>query len=220
MRRLTLAIGGLLSVVLVAGLALEAAAKPIVERQVAAAARACAAIDEIEIVSIGRPAVIGLVSGRVHDLHVRASGIQAGRLRIDDAQVHVDEIRGLVGSTRPQTVNVVADAVVTEQDLAGYLREIAPSVARPTLTITPTGVVVSDERVPFELEMRVRASGRQIELTPAVGDQLLWSSLGLALTFDMPAGFEVEHIALDDGQVTIAARGTVRIRANPGIACP
>ncbi len=212
--------GGVAVLIVIAVLGTELAATSVATRAVRDAVERCAEVDEVEVTSIGRPAVVGLLTGSVRDLRIRLDGVRAGDLRIAQVDARIPEAPAGLGSG-PETVRVVAELRVEEADLERYLAASAPDLASPTLAITPDGLEIGDERVPFTLGAQVTiAEDGDLRLVPTLGDPRLWSSLGLELDLDVPDAVQLTGLELRDGDLVLA--GFVEVTADVGgdLSCP
>jgi len=207
-----LAVVGLLAIELLAPRLATQAARSAVER--------CVEVDDLEVTSLARPAVLGLLQGEVRDVRVQASGIRAGDLRIDAVTARLPVAPAGWG-TPPEIITVVAEVVVLEGDLERYLAATAPDLASPTLEITPDGVRVGDDRVPFTLELLVTVGPEGgLQFVPTLGDPRLWSSLGLELDVDVPPDLDLLGLELGDGEVRLTGRVEVAAGVDREPRCP
>lgn len=219
--RVTGIVAAVVAVLLVVGLlGLELAATSLATRSARTAVERCVEVEDLEVTALGRPAVVGLIRGEIRDVRITARGLTAGDLRLErvDARLPVAPTREGAG---PETLTVVADVTIADDDLEHYLAVRAPELAAPTLRILPGELEIGDERVPFTLgaEVGIDAEG-DLRLVPTLGDPRLWSSLGLELTFGMPRDVELLAIDLHDGEVVVSARVQVHAQADGGPTCP
>lgn len=219
--RLTGIIAGVIAIVaVVALLGVELAATSMASRSVRSAVECCAEVQDLEVTSIARPAVLGFLRGEVRDVRVTATGVRVGDLRVDrvDARLPVAPA-GFGSGSEPLTV--VADARILERDLERYLVARAPDLASPTLRVTPGELQIGDQRVPFTFGAIVRIDGDgDLQLVPTIGDPRLWSSLGLELQIEVPRDLELRSIDLLDGVVVVTARAEVEGDAASPANCP
>ncbi len=194
MRRVVAVVGALIVVGIVAA---EIAAVPLATRQIrSAAASSDVEATEIDVTAVRRPASIDLVQGRLRDVHISGRGVTAGRLTIAEIDMVVAELR----AATPQRIDAIVDIAVTDADATAYLTARAPALARPTVVFDAGIARLSDERVPFELTVRMETRSDAIVLQPSVGDERLWTSLGLELTFDVPSCVHLRDLELIDGR--------------------
>lgn len=207
-----LVVVGLLTVELLAPRLATQAARTAVER--------CVEVDDLEVTSLARPAVLGLLRGEVRDVRVEAAGIRAGDLRIEAVTARLP-VAPTGWGTPPETLTVVAETLILDGDLERYLAEGAPDLASPTLEITPDGVRIGDERVPFTLELLVTVGPEGgLQLVPTLGDPRLWSSLGLELDVDVPPELDLLGLELRDGEVVVTGRLEVAAGVDREPRCP
>lgn len=193
----------LVVVVLLGG---ELAATSLATRAARDAVEEYADVQQLEVTSLARPASLGVLQGEARDVRVTATGVRVGDLRIDrvDARIPVASV-GF--GAEPETLTVVGDARVLEEDLERYLVARAPDLAAPTFAVTEDGVEIGDERVPFTLGAAVRIDGDgNLVLLPTIGDPRLWSSLGLELELEVPRELELQALDLQNGAVVVSAR--------------
>jgi hypothetical protein len=213
-------VAGLAAVLVVVGvLGLELAATSLVSRSVRSAVEERVEVDELEVTSVSRPAVLGFLQGEVRDVHITASGVRVGDdLRIDRVDARLPSAPVGVGPV-PESLLVIGDVRIVEDDLESYLVARAPDLARPTLAITPDGLEIGDERVPFGLEaiVVIGATG-DLRLIPTLGDPRLWSSLGLELQVEVPREIQILAVRFGDGDVVVSGRAEIRIVDQVGSA--
>ncbi len=219
--RLASIVAGVVAVLaVVALLAVELSATALATRAARQAVERCVEVEELEVTSLARPAVLALLRGEARDVRVRATGVQAGDLRIEAVAARVPVAPAGWGGA-PETVTVVADVVVTETDLERYLVARSPELASPTLAITPDGLQVGDERVPFTLELLVvRPDERHLRLVPTLGDPRLWASLGLELDLEVPSDLALLAVELGDGRLTVTGRVELPAGVDRQPTCP
>ncbi len=219
--RLTGIIAGVVAIVaVVALLGLELAATSMATRSARDAIERCADVEDVEVTSIARPAVVGFLRGEVRDVRLTATGVQAGDLRIDRVDARLPVAPAGFGSG-PETLTVVADARILEGDLERYLVARAPELASPTLRVTRDELQIGDQRVPFTFGAVVRIDGAgDLQLVPTLGDPRLWSSLGLELEIEVPRELELLSIDLQDGAVLVTARAEIHQDAESQATCP
>ncbi|TVR36993.1 MAG: DUF2993 domain-containing protein [Nitriliruptor sp.] len=210
----TVAAGLVLAVVLV-----ELLAPTIATRTARATVERCVPVQELEVTSLARPAVLGFLRGEVRDVRVSAAGVEVGALTVDTVAARLPAV-SLGWGTAERPTTVVADVTLTEQSLTDYLDAVAPEFADPMLTITPTGLDVGDTRVPFTLELRATLVDGAVVLVPTAGDPRLWSSLGLELEVDVPDPIELLALRTGDGRLDLTARVVLEPGADREPVCP
>ncbi len=210
----TVAAGLVLAVVL-----LELLAPTIATRTARATVERCVPVQELEVTSLARPAVLGFLRGEVRDVRVSAAGVEVGALTVDTVAARLPAV-SLGWGTAERPTTVVADVTLTEQSLTDYLDAVAPEFADPMLTITPTGLDVGDTRVPFTLELRATLVDGAVVLVPTAGDPRLWSSLGLELEVDVPDPIELLALRAGDGRLDLTARVVLEPGADREPVCP
>ncbi len=210
----TVAAGLVLAVVL-----LELLAPTIATRTARATVERCVPVQELEVTSLARPAVLGFLRGEVRDVRVSAAGVEVGALTVDTVAARLPAV-SLGWGTAERPTTVVADVTLTEQSLTDYLDAVAPEFADPMLTITPTGLDVGDTRVPFTLELRATLVDGAVVLVPTAGDPRLWSSLGLELEVDVPDPIELLALRTGDGRLDLTARVVLEPGADREPVCP
>jgi hypothetical protein len=214
-------IAGVIAILLVVVvLGAELAAAPVTARAARTAVERCVEVDELEVTSVARPAVVGLLQGELRDVRIRMSGLQAGDLRIDRVDARLPAAPVGLG-TGPQDVVVVANVRIVEEDLERYLAARAPALASPTLAITPDGVEIGDERVPFTFDAAVTLDeDGDLRVVPQLGDPRLWSSLGLELELTVPPDIRLTSLDFADGEVVLSGRADIRAGVEGEPACP
>ncbi|GEM_PF-1660670 len=212
---------GVIAVLFVLGLlAVELAATSLASSAARSEVERCVEVEQVEVTSLGRPAVLGLLRGEVRDVRITAIGIEAGDLRIDrvDARLPVAPV-GL--GDPPETLTVVADIRIVEEDLERYLVARAPELAAPTLAVTPEGLEIGDERVPFTLGANVLITeDGDVRLVPTIGDPRLWSSLGLELVLEVPRDVALLGLELSEGELVLSTRTQVHAGVDGELTCP
>lgn len=165
----------------------------------------CLAAESVEISSIGRPAVVGIARGQLHDLTAVVRGAHVAELRIDRLEVRVDQIVDL--RSAPQVVGDVAVvAQVADDDATIALQQRVPGILRPTVRFDSNRVYLSDERVPFDLELSIALGADELRVTPGAGDVRLWQVLGLEMGFALPANVELDDLRLAHHTATVTGR--------------
>lgn len=193
MRRLAVAVVLLLVVGIVVA---ELTAVPLASRQIrAAAAEADLHAESIAVTSVARPASIDLLQGRLRDVHISGRLVSAGRLQLEKVDAVVAELT----ASLPQRIDAIVDITVDERAATTYLVARAPALARPTVAFDVGSARISDERVPFELAVRLDVREDAIVIQPSVGDERLWTSLGMELTFEVPSCVTLRDVELTDG---------------------
>lgn len=219
MRIARILVGVVAAGLVLAVILLELLAPTIATRTARATVERCVPVQEFEVTSIARPAVLGFLRGEVRDVRVSAAGVEVGALTVDTVAASLPAV-SLGWGTAERPTPVVADVTLTEQSLTDYLDAVAPEFADPMLTITPAGLGVGDTRVPFTLELRATLVDGDVVLVPTAGDPRLWSSLGLELEVDVPEPIELLALQTGDGQLDL----TVRVVLEPGVdrepVCP
>jgi len=208
--------GALFVVVCVA--AVEVAAVPATERVVAQSVRATTDADDIVVRSVARPAIFDVVRGRVTDVRIEIVGLAVGQLRVDQVHIEVPEIAGLF-STPGIEGPIAFDVEVTDTDVGSWLRAVAPAVARPTVRFAQGQVIVSDERVPFDVRVSVDVVDGAIHLTPGAGDRRLWNWLGLGLDLPLPSGLQIDDLRLIDGRATVRGASNCVLDGDQRVVC-
>lgn len=204
-----LGVAALLGVVVVA---VEMAARPVAERVASDAVEQCGGAERVEVVALARPAVLDVMRGRLRDVVVELGGVTVGELRLDEVRLEVPRVDGLFSAAAIRGP-LAATAVVTESDVEHWLAARAPGFVRPTLRITDGQVIVSDERVPFDLRLAVELHGDAIRVTPGAGDRRLWSVLDIGLELPLIEAFDARELTLDDGRARVT--GTLEPLVDP-----
>ncbi len=219
--RIATALLGAIAVLAAAGLVIvEALALRLATDAARSAVEHCVSVEDIEVTSVSRPAVLGLLQGEVRDVRVRAEGIRAGDLRIASVSARLPVAPAGWGNP-PETLLVVADVTIEEADLERYLVAASPELATPTLEIVPDGLRIGDQRVPFDLELLLTIGPEGgLQLVPTLGDPRLWSSLGLELDVDVPPELELIGLDLRDGSLVVSGRVEVATGVDRRPACP
>lgn len=219
--RLAGIVGATIAILIVLGiLGTELLATTVATRSARDAIERCAEVEDVEVTSIGRPAVLGIVRGEVRDVRLRAEGITAGDLRVERVDARIPAAPVGFG-TGPETVTVIAEVTLTEGDLERYLVARSPDLASPTLQVTADGIRVGDERVPFTLEAAVGITAEgDLRLVPTLGDPRLWSSLGLDLEIEVPREITLLGLDLREGHVVVTGRAEVHTGVDGEPNCP
>ncbi|MEX0869630.1 MAG: LmeA family phospholipid-binding protein [Nitriliruptoraceae bacterium] len=199
---------------LVVAALIEVAAVPVTTRLVRARVDE-AVVGELAVTGVRRPAVADVVTGRLRDVDVEVVDMDAGGLPLASVEARVDQL-AFVGA---DPFHVDATVTVTSAGATAYLADRAPAGARPTATITADAIRISDERVPFELAMRVDADAGNVRLQPSTGDDRLWEALGLGLTFAVPACVTIDDVVLGDGEAIVAVAATLVIADDGSVGC-
>lgn len=206
------------SLVLVAVAAVEVAAVPATERVVAQAVRATTDADDIVVRSVARPAIFDVVRGRVTDVKIDIVGLAAGRLRVDSVRIEVPEVTGMFSSPGIEGP-ITFDVELTDADVGAWLRAVAPEFARPTLRFADGDVIVSDERVPFDVRVSIDIADGVIQLTPGAGDRRLWEWLGLGVELPLPDALQIEDVRLLDGRATVRGASNCVLDGDRRVVC-
>ena len=219
MRIVRILVGTVAASLVVAVILLELFAPAIATRNARATVERCVPVQELEVTSIARPAVLGFLRGELRDVRVSAAGVEVGALTVDTVAARLPAVPlGWGTAERPTTV--VADVSLTEEALTNYLDAVAPEFADPRLTITPTGLAVGDTRVPFTLELRATLVDGDVVLVPTAGDPRLWSSLGLELDVEVPDPIELLALQTGDGRLELTARMVLEPGVERQPVCP
>lgn len=208
---------GIATLLLVVVIAAEMAARPIAARVTAEAVEQYGGAERVEVVSLARPAVFDVVRGRLRDVQVQLGGVMVGELRVDEIRLIVAHVDGLFSTARI-AAPVDVTAVVTEGDVTAWMAQRAPGFLRPTLRIADGEVVVSDERVPFDLRLAVELHDGEIRLTPGDGDRRLWDVLDISFDIAFVEMFDVRSLVLADGQATVVGRAHPVVDADDEMA--
>lgn len=183
----------------------EFAAVRVTSDAVGSAVGECLDAASVEISSIGRPAVVGIARGQLQDLTMVVRGAHVAELRIERLDVRVDRIVNL--RSAPQVIGDVAVvAQVADDDATSALQQRVPGMLRPTLRFDSDRVYVSDERVPFDLELAITLGPDEVRVTPGAGDVRLWQVLGLEMGFALPANVELDGLRLAHRTATVTGR--------------
>jgi hypothetical protein len=198
---LALAVAGVLLLV-------ELLAVPVGARALRGAVARCVTYEDLEVTGLGRPALPGLVVGRVRDVEVRTTGVDLGELRVAEATLRIDEVdlpwRRGTSPPRPATL----EFRVGEADLEAAIRGALP-LAIPVRVDLRDGIAslgASGLAPTLEVAVEVEADGTVV-LRPAGGVELL-DRLGLARRFPPSEAFRPSSIVIGDGE--LAAAGQVR----------
>jgi hypothetical protein len=198
---LALALAGVLLLV-------ELLAVPLGARALRTAVARCVAYEDLEVTGLGRPALPGLVVGRVRDVEVRTTGVDLGELRVAEATLRSDEVdlpwRRGASPPRPATLQFR----VREADLESAIRAALP-IGLPVRVDLRDGIAslgASGLPATLEVAVEVEADGTVV-LRPAGGVELL-DQLGLARRFPPTDAFRPSSIVIADGELTAA--GEVR----------
>jgi hypothetical protein len=196
---LALAVAGVLLLV-------ELLAVPLGARALRSAVARCVAFEDLEVTRLARPALPGLVLGRVRDVEVRTTGVDIGELRVAEATLRTDEVdlpwRRGASPPRPATLELR----VGEADLEAAVRGRLP-IALPVRVDLRDGVAsLGAAGLPGTLEVavEVEADGTVV-LRPAGGVELL-DRLGLARRFPPTDAFRPSSIVIGDGELTAAGQ--------------
>jgi hypothetical protein len=208
-RRVLVAVGAI-GVVLVV---LELLAVPLATRMIDRALRPCVAYEELELTSVARPVLPGLVVGRVRDVELRATGV-----RIDDLRVEEVEL-GVPRAVLPWAVAAGDEPVagtlrlrLLERDVERALRAALPVAVPVGVSLERDVVSLSAPLLPVTLDLRVEVGpDGTVRLLPTQGGALL-DRLGLAPSFRSPADTQVTEIVVDRGEVA----GAVALEDVPG----
>jgi hypothetical protein len=219
--RLAGIVGGTIAMlVVIVLLGAELAATSLASRAARTAVERCAEVDDIEVISLGRPALLGIARGEAREVRLTATGIVAGDLRVERVDARIPAAPVGIGPG-PEVITVIADVAMTERDLERYLVARSPDLAAPTLQVTPDGIRVGDERVPFTLEAAVGITAEgDLRLVPTLGDPRLWSSLGLDLEIEVPRQLTLLGLDLRDGIVIVTGRAEVHTGVDGDPSCP
>jgi hypothetical protein len=219
MRIVRILVGTVAAILVLGVILLELFAPMIATRTARATVERCAPVQELEVTSIARPAVLGLLRGEVRDVRVSAGGVQVGVLTVDEVDARLPVV-ALGWGPADRSTTVVADVTLSEEALTDYLDAVAPEVADPMLTITPGGLDVGDTRVPFTLELQATLVDGDVRLVPTAGDPRLWSSLGLELDVEVPDPIELLALQADDGRLELTVRMVLEPGVERGPVCP
>jgi hypothetical protein len=196
---LALAVAGVLLLV-------ELLAVPLGSRALRSAVARCVAFEDLEVTRLGRPALPGLVVGRVRDVEVRTTGVSLGELRVAEATLRTDEVdlpwRRGTSPPRP----AMLEFRVGESDLEAAIRGAIP-LGLPIRVDLRDGVAsLGATGLPATLEVavEVEADGTVV-LRPAGGVELL-DRLGLARRFPPTDAFRPSSIVIGDGVLTAAGQ--------------
>jgi hypothetical protein len=196
---LALAVAGVLLLV-------ELLAVPVGARALRGAVARCVTYEDLEVTGLGRPALPGLVVGRVRDVEVRTTGVDLGELRVAEATLRIDEVdlpwRRGTSPPRPATL----EFRVGEADLEAAIRGALP-LAIPVRVDLRDGIAslgASGLATTLEVAVEVEADGTVV-LRPAGGVELL-DRLGLAHRFPPSEAFRPSSIVIGDGELTAAGQ--------------
>jgi hypothetical protein len=196
---LALAVAGVLLLV-------ELLAVPVGARALRGAVARCVTYEDLEVTGLGRPALPGLVVGRVRDVEVRTTGVDLGELRVAEATLRIDEVdlpwRRGTSPPRPATL----EFRVGEADLEAAIRGALP-LAIPVRVDLRDGIAslgASGLATTLEVAVEVEADGTVV-LRPAGGVELL-DRLGLARRFPPSEAFRPSSIVIGDGELTAAGQ--------------
>lgn len=200
-----MAVAAFALVLLAALVVVEVVAPRVAERALHRALAPCVVAEEVEITELARPVVPQLLVGRARDVEVVATGVQAGELRIDRVRVALPAVPlpwgvGADDDVPPAEV----EAQVTVGDARARLEAIAPPGLEPTLGFEDGQVVIGTPRLGLDARFVPVIESDRVSLVPAVGPPSWWTSLGLALAVDLPAGVGVDRIDVEAGRVRIA----------------
>jgi hypothetical protein len=182
----------------------EAGVRPVLAT---AAARAVPCAEQVAVTAVGRPATIGLLRGEIHDVRLELEGVDTATLRLDRVVVGAPSIRLFGIDGEPTELDIAV--TITAADLEWFVAERVPALLRPTLDVVPSGVVLSDERLPLALELAVSAVDGALRFTPRVDGADRWSGLGIDVVLALPRGLEVQSVTPRDGALVVEARASV-----------
>lgn len=191
---------------------------PATQRVVAQSVRATTDVDEVEVRSVARPAIFDVVRGRVTDVSIDIAGLAVGRLKVEAVRIEVPEVTGLFSTPGIQGP-IAFDVELTDTDVESWLRVVVPEIARPTVRFAQNEVIVSDERVPFDVRVTVDIVDGAIQLIPGAGDRRLWNWLGLGLELPLPDALQIDEVRLIDGRATVRGASACVLDGDRRVVC-
>lgn len=188
--------GAVAVVLLVAELAVGTVAGRSLETEFAEAGFEAAGV---ELTEVGRPAVFGLVLGRLRDVEVVATDVTAGSLRMEWLTVTAEELDlgwgpGLV-DPEPATVRIR----VTQEDLRAAIAARLPLDIQPVLELAPGTATLGVEPIPVRLEVEAEVVDGVLRIAPAARLPAWFASVGLDIEVPLPPELSIESMRIEDG---------------------
>lgn len=204
----TVAIGLIVLLLVVA----ELGAPWVAQRALHRALAPCVVAEEVAITGLTRPLVPQLLVGRARDVEVEAVGVRLGEVRVDRVLVALSVVelpwRPGPGGRLPAAQ---VDAHLTAADARVQLWAITPFGLRPTLRFEGGEVAIGAPGLGIDARFVPTIEPDRVALVPAIGPPSWWSSLGLALTVEVPDGVVVDSIDVGEGVVRVS--GAVALEA-------
>lgn len=228
MSRTPLLVVAVVTVALVlAALAAELAAAPVAARIVERELTACATFEEVESVTLGRPALPGLVRGRARDVEVVVTGIELEQLVVARAVLRAPEL-ALGWGPAPTAALAPAELELelTAAAIEAWLASRTPAAIEPVVELEPGVLVLGVAPLPFRVRLEVAVEDGVLVLSPTARLPAWFASLGLDLRLEVPGALALDRLELRDGLAvaTVPIDPTPRPGeggpAGPGSWCP
>lgn len=201
------------AIVLVVAVAAEVLAVPVATRMVGDALGRCLPYEELEITRVDRPVVPRLLAGRARGIEMRATGLELGELRVDEAHLDVPLaiLPWALGSPTPQPATL--ELVLLDHDLETFLSDGLPLWIRPSVGLTPGVAELGMEPFPVTVEVAVSVQDRVVEIAPAGEPPDWWDRVPLPERFTLPEDVDLTALQVQDGELAT----TLVVDALPGV---
>jgi hypothetical protein len=189
------------AVVVGALLLVELLAVPLGARALRSAAARCLASETLEVTDLRRPALPGLLIGRVRDVALRATGVEVGELRVAEARLRLAEVDlpWRRGDTSVQPAEL--ELRVLEADLQRGVRDLLPVPLPLELDLRPGVAALGAPGLPVSLELTVDVEPDGTVVLRPVGGLELLERLGLEPRFPPTDGARPTAVEIGDGEL-------------------
>lgn len=182
-------------------LLVELVAVPLGARAMRSAVARCIASETLEVTELRRPVLPGVLTGRVRDVALRATGVEVGELRVAEARLRLAEVdlpwRRGDGSVQPAELELR----VLEADLERWVRDRLPVPLPLEVDLRPGVAALGAPVLPVSLELTVDVEpDGTVVLRPAGRPELL-ERFGLEPRFPPTDGARPTTVEIGDGEL-------------------
>lgn len=197
----------LAGVAVVAVLAAELAVGSIVGRAAAnELTEAGFEVGEVELASVGRPAVAGLALGRLRDVEVVATDVTGGSLRMERLTVTAAELDLGWGRAAADAPPATVRLRVTEEDLRTAIEARLPVDVRIVLELSPGTATLGVEPIPVRLAVDAEVSDGVLRIAPAERLPAWFASVGLDFEVPLPQELSIETVRIEEAAAVAELR--------------
>ncbi len=180
-------------------------------------------VTDVELVAVGRPAVAGLLVGRLRDVELVATDVTGGSLRMERLTVAATELDLGWGPKTEDPPPATVRLRVTEADLRSAIEARLPVDVRLVLELSPGTATLGVEPIPVQLEVEAEVSDGVLRIAPAGRLPAWFASVGLDFEVPLPQELSIESVRLEDGAAVAELRADLdefreRLRGDDGRA--